>query len=100
VTEVVFREHVRTSVLLILRAIYPKPLSLSVLQKSLNRSRAIEIAINPLLAELHYLDEKQLIRLKVGTSPMSLRAQLTARGIDFLDGHIHEVGLASPDLFD
>src|SRR6476661_841090 len=90
-TEVVHLEHVRTVILAVLRTSYPKQISAMELYEIIERSGP-EIALNPLLAELHYLNEKQLVHL---TSEKTTKVRITARGIDYLNGHIKEVGLAS-----
>jgi hypothetical protein len=68
---------------------------------SVAESDNLGIALNPMIAELHYLQEKQLVALAIiGSKPdedKDYSVKITAKGIDFLTGHIQEVGLASPE---
>ncbi len=93
--EITQRIHLRTEILMALRAVYPKSMSIVELQSSLEQRR--DIGQNPLLVELNYLHDKELLSLKTSRKNASVR--ITVRGIDYLDGHIQEVGLASPDLY-
>ena len=84
---------------MILRGIYPKSLSIPTLQDSLNRAQGVEIGAIPLFAEVHYLQEKQLVNVD-SSSWKKAKVRITARGIDYLEGSIQEVGLASPELYE
>jgi len=96
--DVVQRQHLRTVVLIILREIYPKAVSIPVLQDSLN-GRGLEVGTIPLFAEVIYLEEKHLVRVESPVTWKKATVRIAARGIDYLEGSIQEVGLASPDLY-
>jgi len=97
IMDIVQKQHIRTAILAALRTVYPRSLSVAKLQSALEQARGLDIAQNPLRVELHYLHDKDLLCLKA--SGKNANARVTARGIDYLDGHIQEVGLASPDLY-
>ncbi len=97
IMDIVQRQHIRTAILAALRTVYPRALSVAKLQSALEQARGLDIAQNLLRVELHYLRDKELLSLKASRTNAS--ARITARGIDYLDGHIQEVGLASPDLY-
>ncbi len=51
----------------------------------------------------HYLAEKGLLQIeetKGKSEKTAWRIKLTARGIDYLEDRLEEIGLASPDLVD
>jgi len=101
-TEIVHLEFLRTGILKVLKASYPDKIPVSVLRATLRESGNDKISTDEIIVELHYLEEKQLTQL-FRVPPKyaeieKLGAKITARGIDFLNGHVQEVGLASPEL--
>src|SRR3990172_2534416 len=91
-TKVVHLEYLRTEILLVLVSAYPKSLNIGELQSVLERSHSLESCLDELHFETTYLAEKQLIRSKEAKSVQRIRVQITARGIDFVNGHVQEVG--------
>lgn len=92
--DIVQREQLRTRLLIVLNRTYPKYLTQlgtwGVLKKM-----GVVLTLRELDAEVAYLVEKQMIARE--TPGAQLR--ITARGRDFLDGHVHEIGLADPVTF-
>jgi hypothetical protein len=89
---VVQRETLRTRLLFALDEVYPKWLRTDVLH-TIDRDIPQPIFDR----ELAYLEEKNLIQRKPPRAGTVWANKITARGRDFLDGHIQEVGLASPE---
>lgn len=90
---IVRREQCRTRLLIYLDHVYPKRVARSVLWAALSKSDS-DLSLREVQSEVEYLIEKQLI-----TSKREKRLRISARGRDFLDGHIEEVGLADPAIF-
>ncbi len=92
----------RTRILRVVEAVYPEWILQAVLLAALERS-GFDTHLNELDFNAHYLVEKGLLRLERiqgEKDKETWRAQLTAKGIDFLEGRLEEIGLASPDLVD
>lgn len=92
--DIVQRETLRTRLLLALDEIYPKWLRTDILYAVDKEVSAIVID-----RELAYLSEKHLVERKSPREGKVFANKITARGRDFLDGHIQEVGLAAPQAF-
>ena len=95
-------EVLRTRILRMAKAAYPNWILKPVLFTTLERNH-VETDLHELDFNVHYLVEKSLLRLeriKQENDAETWRVQLTARGIDFLEGRFEEIGLASPDLVD
>jgi cell division FtsZ-interacting protein ZapD len=90
--DVVQRETLRTRLLSALDKIYPKWVRTDILHDSVEK----ELALNVIDRELAYLEEKNLVQRKAPRAGTVFANKITARGRDFLDGHISEVGLADP----
>ena len=90
---VVQRETLRTRLLFALDEVYPKWLRTDILH-TVDK----EIPMNVFDRELTYLEEKQLVQRKAPRAGNVWTNKITVRGRDFLDGHIQEVGLASPEI--
>jgi cell division FtsZ-interacting protein ZapD len=91
--DVVQRETLRTRLLFALDEIYPKWARTDLLH-SVDK----EMPLKVIDRELAYLEEKGLVQREVPRAGNVLKNKITARGRDFLDGHISEVGLASPGM--
>lgn len=91
---VVQRETLRTRLLFALDQIYPKSVTTDILH-GVDK----EMAHNVIDRELAYLEEKELIKRESPRAGNFLKNRITARGRDFLDGHIKEIGLAAPEMF-
>lgn len=96
-TATIQKQHTRTAILMVLRAIYPKTVSLRVLRTVLDRAHGRDVADAPLFVEVHYLHEKGLLKLNSSSSRIA-KVRITPRGIDYLEGSVEEVGLVSPEL--
>jgi hypothetical protein len=90
--DVVQRETLRTRLLFALDEIYPRWVRTDILH---NVDK--EIPTNVIERELAYLEEKSLVERKAPRAGNVFANKITARGRDFLDGPIQEVGLAAPD---
>lgn len=90
--DIVQRETLRTRLLFALDEIYPRWIRTDILH-DVDK----EMPINVIDRELAYLEEKNLIQRKAPRAGNVLANKITARGRDFLDGHIQEVGLAAPN---
>jgi hypothetical protein len=90
--DIVQRETLRTRLLFALDEIYPRWVRTDILH---NVDK--EIPTNVIERELAYLEEKNLVERKAPRAGNVFANKITARGRDFLDGHIQEVGLAAPD---
>ena len=85
-----------------MEAVYPKWLRKAEFFITLERL-SLDTFLNELDFNVQYLAEKELLRIeeiKLGGDKETWRAQLTAHGIDYLEGRLEEIGLASPDLVD
>ena len=91
--DVVQRETLRTLLLSALDGIYPGWLKTDILHDSVEK----ELPLNIIERELAYLEEKNLVQRKAPRAGTMFTNKITARGRDFLDGHISEVGLAPPN---
>src|SRR6185312_6499803 len=94
---IVQNECARTRILWLLDCVYPKWQNSLVLHRALERHWA-GISYVQMIAELHYLNEKGLLHIH-GPRRSLWRAQITAKGKDFLEGNVSEPGLAPADLF-
>jgi hypothetical protein len=91
--DVVQRETLRTRLLFALDEIYPKWVTTDILH-----STDKEMPLKVIDRELAYLEEKGLVQRELPRAGNILKNKITARGRDFLDGHIKEVGLALPEI--
>ncbi len=95
-------EVLRTRILRIVEAAYPKWTARAVPFSTLQKSY-IDTSLNDLDINAHYLAEKGLLQIeetKGKSEKTAWRIKLTARGIDYLEGRLEEIGLAPPDLVD
>jgi hypothetical protein len=89
---VVQREILRTRLLFALDEIYPKWVRTDILHVTDKEMPHVFFD-----RELAYLEEKGLVQREAPRAGNILKNKITARGRDFLDGHINEVGLAAPE---
>jgi len=89
---VVQREILRTRLLFALDEIYPKWARTDILYVTDKEMPHLVID-----RELAYLEEKGLVQREAPRAGNVFKNKITARGRDFLDGHIKEVGLAAPE---
>ena len=92
----------RTRILRIVEAAYPKWIARAVLFSTLQKGH-IDTSLSDININAHYLAEKGLLQIeetKGKSEKTAWRIKLTARGIDYLEGRLEEIGLASPDLVD
>jgi hypothetical protein len=102
IAETAHKEVLRTHILRIAETVYPKWLNEAEVFTTLERT-GFDTYLNELIVNAHYLAEKGLLRIekiKDDYDKETQRVQLTAKGIDFLEGRLEEIGLASPDLID
>src|SRR6266699_11905 len=95
-------EVLRTRILRIVEVVYPKWIARAVVFSTLQKSQ-IDTLLNDLDINAHYLAEKGLLQIeetKGKSEKTTWRIKLTARGIDYFEGRLEEIGLASPDLVD
>ncbi len=95
-------EVLRTRILRVVEAAYPNWITRAVLFSALQKSH-LDTSLNDLDMNAHYLAEKGLLQAeetKGKSEKTSWRIKLTARGIDYLEGRLEEIGLASPNLVD
>ena len=94
-------EVLRTRILRVAEAVYPRWASRAVLFRVLNDSH-VDTCINDLDFNAHYLAEKGFLNVeKEGKREnRAWRMKLTARGVDYLEGRIAEIGIATPDLIE
>ncbi len=91
-------EVLRTRTLSVLQAVYPNWVLRPVLHDTLERAH-VDASYRELDVQIHYLAEKELLKLEgIEHESLHWRAKLTARGIDFLEGRLEEIGLASPEF--
>jgi hypothetical protein len=93
--DAVQKAHLRTRILMLLRDLYPRTMQTRILQGVLEKMHC-EVCLNEIRFEAEYLAEKNLLANKVSKDGKSIQVRITARGIDFLEGSIEEVGLANP----
>ena len=91
--DVVQRETLRTRLLFALDERYPKWLRTDLLYE-IDR----DMPLNVFEKELAYLEEKGLVQRKAPRAGNIWANKISAKGRDFLDGHIQEVGLMSPEM--
>ncbi|MGE5205891.1 MAG: hypothetical protein ACM3PW_09765 [Chlamydiota bacterium] len=98
-TEVLHRvqlENLRTTMLLLLEQAYPAAIRANALRAAL-KQHDYELTQRAFDAEIAYLEEKALLRsTRNGRGSVTLR--ITARGRDFLDGYVEEIGLGDPSM--
>ncbi len=95
-------EVLRTRVLRVAEAVYPEWMLKASLFAALERT-SIDTFLNEVDFNVQYLAEKGLLRreaVELEDDKQTWRVQLTARGVDFLEGRVEEIGLAFPDLVD
>jgi hypothetical protein len=87
-------KRIRIALLELLKTEYPGALDCKVLQFSLD-NLGYPLPEDALGAHLRYLEEKGYVSLerRKGYGFEISFAELTAKGWDFLDGHIHEKGI-------
>lgn len=90
-------EHLRTRILLLLDESYPDRLHSDMVWYRLRHEKHYDTGLNDFLREMHYLEEKQLLRVEEILKERFLVA-ITAKGRDFVSGHLQEAGLADPSL--
>jgi hypothetical protein len=94
-------EVLRTRILRITEARFPEWILKDVLFRTLENSH-VDTSLNDLDFNVHYLAEKGLLKVETEGKKTNAawRVKLTARGIDYLEGRLEEIGLASPDLIE
>lgn len=88
----------RTRILHVLSSTYPRREHSDILYLTLTRDHNVDASLRDVLSEVAYLAEKNLVEAEEIFEHRSL-VRLTARGRDFLEGNIEEVGLESPASF-
>lgn len=96
--EVVQLRCLRTRILLLLQSVYPRQEHSDVIYLSLSEEKGIDTGLRDVLSEVAYLAEKKLIEVRQIFEHRFL-VRITARGRDFVEGSIEEVGLESPSRF-
>lgn len=94
------REVLRTQILRVAEAVHPKWFLEAYLDATLELSSA-DTYLYELDFDAHYIAEKGLLQMekvKNWNKRIAWRIKLTARGLDYLEGRLKEVGLASTDL--
>lgn len=95
-------EVARTQILIFSRTNYPGWLNNRVLSDSMKECSS-GVSNKELEVLAHYLADKKLLvfeEIHMEGEYEGWKIKLTPRGIDFLDGLVEEIGLASPDTLD
>ena len=93
--DAVQKAHLRTRMLMLLQDSYPRAMETRGIQRVLEKTHC-EVCLNEIQFEAEYLAEKNLLVSRMSKDGKYRYIRINARGIDFLEGSIEEVGLASP----